>query len=170
MKNEQEKNPKLLASPWGKKELEHVSNIPSSQGAAKGAGFCIMSQSTEETWLSLNTWELLRTKKEQDSLQLLQGDPQYSKQTPEGARDYNILTKETWKTFLVDNLHPQIQRRCIHRKGLRAPQNLYLSSWVKVFLCTKAISKGWEIWLCLQMHRSRQSTKVHDGNSNTRPN
>lgn len=33
--------PQLLASPWGGKELEHVSNIPVYQGAAQDTGLCI---------------------------------------------------------------------------------------------------------------------------------
>lgn len=36
-----EGKPQLLASPWGGKELEHVSNIPVYQGAAQDTGLCI---------------------------------------------------------------------------------------------------------------------------------
>ena len=41
----------------------------------------------------------------------------------------------------MSNLHTQVQRRHIHRKGLRGLQNLHISELVKIFPCIEPAHK-----------------------------
>ena len=47
-------------------------------------------------------------------------DPWYSRQTPEIARDYKLQNKKKLAVSLTRNLYTQVQKRKIHRKGLRS--------------------------------------------------
>lgn len=48
-------------------------------------------------------------------------DLQYSRHTPEGARDYKLLKKEIQQISLTRNLHVRGQRTYIHKKRLERP-------------------------------------------------
>lgn len=62
----------------------------------------------------------------QKTAKYLNGAPenlQYCRQIP---REENILSsqKRNWQISPIEKLHPQAQRRHIHRKGLRGPEKL----------------------------------------------
>lgn len=95
VQNEWQKTPNAWLIPE-EGELEHVSNVLVSQGAAQGTGFCITCfRVLRPNTHSLDTQGLLQIKKKKKKkakqLTAAPEAPKYSRQTPEGARDYKLL-------------------------------------------------------------------------------
>lgn len=70
------------------------------------------------TWQTLDGWRLLRKINEWHTA--VSQDPWSNRQTPEGERDNEL---QNWQIALIRNLPTQVQKRYIHVKDFRGPNN-----------------------------------------------
>lgn len=142
------KHPVHSFSLKGKKRLEHVSNIPTFQGgAAWSSGFVPLELdrpgADNTLWTS---WEPQGTS---SAASAAPSDLQYSRQTPEGARDHKLL-KRNQKTWEITHTPREDTSQRLDRP-LESPTQMTGES----FPFMKPDLKDCNRWLVFQMHKSQ---------------